>query len=65
LKAIRPAASWRSARWFSVFLAPADEDASVAIQPGVGRFDDPAAGAPTGDAGLELDLLAAARMCGV
>ena len=42
-----------------VFLAPADEDAAVSVQPGVGRFDDPAAGAPAGDARLELDLLAA------
>jgi len=47
-----------------VFLAPADEDAAVSVQPGVGRFDDPAAGAPARRAGLELDLLAA-RMCGV
>src|SRR6266487_4258118 len=42
-----------------VFLAPADEDAAVSVQPGVGRLDDPAAGAPAGRARLELDLLAA------
>src|SRR6266496_6348892 len=33
-----------------VFLAPADEDAAVSVQPGVGRLDDPAAGAPAGRA---------------
>lgn len=42
-----------------VFLAPADEDAAVSVQPGVGRLDDPSPGAPAGCAGLELDLLAA------
>ena len=42
-----------------VSFAPADEDAAVAVQPGVGRFDDPAAGAPAGCAGLEFDLFAA------
>ena len=42
-----------------VFLAPADEDAAVSVQPGVGCFDDPAAGAPAGHLELEFDLLAA------
>ena len=43
-----------------VLLAPADEEAAVSVQPGVGRLDDPAAGAPAGGAQLELDLFAAA-----
>ena len=42
-----------------VFLAPADEDAAVSVQPGVGCFDDPAAGAPAGLLELEFDLFAA------
>jgi len=46
-----------------VFLAPADEDAAVSVQPGVGRLDDPSPGAPAGCAGLELDLLAACAGC--
>ena len=43
-----------------VLLAPADEDAAVSVQPGVGRLHDPASGAPAGGAGLEVDLFAAA-----
>ena len=42
-----------------VFLGPADEQAAVAVQPGVARFDDPAPGAPAGGADLLSDLLAA------
>ena len=42
-----------------VFLRPADQERPVAVQPGVGGFDDPAARAPAGQAELELDLLAA------
>jgi len=42
-----------------VFLRPADQERPVAVQPGVGGFDDPAAGAPAGDLELEFDLLAA------
>ena len=42
-----------------VFLRPADEQRPVTVEPGVGGFDDPAASAPTGDADLEFDLLAA------
>lgn len=43
----------------AVFLRPADEDAAVAVEPGVRRFDDPAACAPAGDVELVRDLLAA------
>jgi hypothetical protein len=42
-----------------VFLAPADQDAAVSVEPGVGGFDDPAAGAPAGCARLQLDLFTA------
>jgi hypothetical protein len=42
-----------------VLLAPADEQAAVAVHPGVARFDHPASGAPAGRVGLELDLLTA------
>ena len=42
-----------------VFLAPADEQAAVAVQPGVGCFDDPSSRAPAGGVELERDLLAA------
>jgi hypothetical protein len=39
---------------------PADEDAAEAIQPGMGSFDDPAAGAEAGLAFDRLRLVAAA-----
>lgn len=42
-----------------VLLGPADEDAAVAIQPGVSGLDDPAAGAPPGSANLFGKLLPA------
>jgi len=42
-----------------VLLTPADEDAAVAVQPGVAGLDDPAACFPLGVVGLEVDLLAA------
>ena len=42
-----------------VFLRPADQQGTVAVEPGVAGLDHPAAGAPVGVAGLELDLLAA------
>lgn len=42
-----------------VLLGPADEDAAVAVQPGVARLDDPAACFPLGVLCLQLDLLAA------
>jgi len=41
------------------FLRPADQDCSVAIEPGVGALDDPAAGAVAGFAGERLLLFAA------
>ena len=43
-----------------VLLAPADQDAAVAVEPGVGRLDDPAACFPARRLRLELDLVAAA-----
>jgi hypothetical protein len=42
------------------FLRPADQDRAVAVEPGVGSFDDPAAGSEAGLAG-ECFLLLAAR----
>lgn len=42
-----------------VFLRPANEESSVAVEPGVAGLDDPTTGAPAGCAQLELDLLAA------
>ena len=42
------------------FLRPADQDGAVAVEPGVGRFDDPAARLPARGLGLQLDLVAAA-----
>jgi hypothetical protein len=41
------------------FLRPADQDRSVAVEPGVGAFDDPASGAEAGLAGEQLLLFAA------
>ena len=41
------------------FLRPADQDRSIAVEPGVGSLDDPAAGAEAGLAGKRLLLLAA------
>jgi hypothetical protein len=43
----------------AVFLRPADEDATVAVEPGVGRFYDPASGVPARDVELVGDLVAA------
>jgi hypothetical protein len=43
----------------AVFLRPADQDPAVAVEPGVGRFDDPASGAPSRDVELVGDLFAA------
>ena len=42
------------------FLAPADEEAAEAVEPGVGALDDPAAGAKAGLPFDRLRLLAAA-----
>jgi hypothetical protein len=43
----------------AVFLRPADEDPAVTVEPGVGRFDDPASSSPPRDVELVGDLLAA------
>jgi hypothetical protein len=43
----------------AVFLRPADQDSTVAVEPGVGRFHDPASGAPARDVELVGDLFAA------
>ena len=43
----------------AVFLRPADQDPTVAVEPGVGRFHDPASGAPARDVELVGDLFAA------
>ena len=42
-----------------VFLRPADQERSVAVEPGVAGLDDPAAGAPARGAKLEVDLFSA------
>ncbi len=42
-----------------VLLGPADEDAAIAVQPGVGGLNDPASGAPARRVDLLSDLLAA------
>src|SRR3954452_25224768 len=42
-----------------VLLGPADEDAAVAVEPGVGGLDDPSSGAPARVADLLGELLAA------
>lgn len=42
-----------------VLLGPADEDAAVAVQPGVAGLNDPSPGFPVGVVGLEVDLLTA------
>lgn len=47
-----------------VLFRPADEQAAVAVHPGVTRFDDPAPRAPAGGVGLEADLFAAAADVG-
>jgi len=43
-----------------LFLRPADQERSVAVEPGVAGFDDPAACTPAGGAQFERDLFAAA-----
>jgi hypothetical protein len=42
-----------------VFLRPADEPGTVAVDPGVAGLNDPAAGAPARRARLLVELLAA------
>ena len=39
------------------FLRPADQEGAVAVEPGVTRLDNPAAGAPSRRSPLELELL--------
>jgi hypothetical protein len=41
------------------FLRPADQERAVAVEPGVAGLDDPAAGAPSRAAALQLELVAA------
>ena len=48
-----------------VFLAPADEQTAVAVQPGVGGFDDPASCAPAGVRSLSAISSPRVRMCAV
>ena len=42
-----------------VLLRPADQERTVAVEPGVAGLDDPAAGTPARSAELERDLFAA------
>ena len=42
------------------FLRPADQERSVAVEPGVAGLDDPAAGAPSRCGAFQLELVAAA-----
>ena len=42
----------------AVFLRPADQDPTVTVEPGVGRFDDPPSGRPARNAELVGGLLA-------
>ena len=48
-----------------VLLGPADEDAAVAVQPGVGGLHDPPPGAPVGFADACGDSSPRERMCAV
>ena len=48
-----------------VLLGPADEDAAVAVQPGVTCLDDPPAGFPVGVVGFEIDLFSASTDVGL
>jgi hypothetical protein len=41
-------------------LGPANQQSTVAVEPGVTRFDHPAVRLPVGVTGLKIDLLAAA-----
>jgi len=41
------------------FLRPADQQRAVAVEPGVAGLDDPAAGAPSRRAALQLELVLA------
>jgi hypothetical protein len=41
------------------FLRPADQEGTVAVEPGVASLDDPAPGAPSRDRSFELELVVA------
>jgi hypothetical protein len=41
------------------FLRPADQERTVAVEPGVASLDDPAAGAPSRRVALQLELVSA------
>jgi hypothetical protein len=45
-------------------LRPADQECAVAVEPGVTRLDDPAAGAPSRCGPFELELLGTATDVG-
>jgi hypothetical protein len=45
-------------------LRPADQEGTVAVEPGVAGLDDPAAGMPSRCGSFQLDLLAAAADVG-
>ena len=42
------------------FLRPADQERTVAVEPGVTGLDDPASGAPSRSGAFQLELVAAA-----
>jgi hypothetical protein len=46
------------------FLRPADQECAVAVEPGVARLNDPAAGAPSRCGAFELEFLATATDVG-
>lgn len=46
------------------FLRPTDQEAAVAVEPGMAGLDDPPASAPSGGCSFELELLAAAADVG-
>jgi len=46
------------------FLRPADQEGTVAVEPGVAGLDDPAAGAPSRCCSFQLQLVAAATDMG-
>ena len=46
------------------FLRPADEQGTVAVEPGVAGLDNPTPGAPAGCSSFEFELVAAAADVG-
>jgi hypothetical protein len=46
------------------FLRPADQQRTVAVEPGVAGFDDPTSCAPAGCAAFQFELVAAAADVG-